>query len=53
MCEQLAGTEVDGLLAQLRAAPAVPVAPYSDGPQVMSVVRRALARAGYAIELGE
>jgi hypothetical protein len=53
MCEQLAGTEVDGLLAQLRAAPAVPVAPYSDGPRVMSVVRRALARAGYAIELGE
>jgi hypothetical protein len=52
-CEQLAGAEADALLAQLQAAPAVPVAPYSDGPQVMSVVRRALARAGYAIELGE
>jgi hypothetical protein len=51
-CEQLAGTEADALLAQLRAAPAVPVAPYADGPQVMSVVRRALARAGYEIELG-
>jgi hypothetical protein len=50
-CEQLAGTEADILLAQLRAAPEVPVAPYADGPQVMSVVRRTLARAGYDIEL--
>ena len=50
-CEQLAGTEADVLLAQLHAAPEVPVAPYADGPQVMSVVRRALARAGYDIVL--
>jgi hypothetical protein len=47
-CEQLVGTEAEALLAQLRAAPAVPVAPYSDGPQVMDAVRRALVRAGYA-----
>jgi hypothetical protein len=52
-CEQLAGAEADALLAQLHAAPEVPVAPYSGGSQVMSVVRRALARAGYDIELGE
>jgi hypothetical protein len=52
-CEQLAGAEADALLAQLQAAPAVPVAPYSDGPQVMEVVRRALARAGYDIALSE
>jgi hypothetical protein len=52
-CEQPAGAEADALLAQLRAAPDVPVAPYSDGPQVMRVVRRALARAGYDIELRE
>jgi hypothetical protein len=45
--EQLAGAEADALLAQLHAAPEVPVAPYADGPQVMSVVHRALARAGY------
>jgi Hemerythrin HHE cation binding domain len=51
-CEQLAGTEADALLARLQAAPEVPVAPYADGPQVMRVVRRALARAGYEIELG-
>jgi hypothetical protein len=52
-CERLAGTGADALLAQLRAAPEVPAAPYADGPQVMTVVRRALARAGYEIELGE
>jgi hypothetical protein len=52
-CEQLAGAEADALLAQLHATPEVPMAPYADGPQVMSVVRRTLARAGYDIELGE
>jgi hypothetical protein len=46
-CERLAGTEAEILLAQLTAAPAVPVAPHADGPQVMAVVRRALARAGH------
>jgi hypothetical protein len=46
-CERLAGTEAEALLAQLQAAPEVPVAPYSDGPQVMDAVRRALVRAGY------
>jgi hypothetical protein len=53
MCEELAGAEVDRLLTQWQAAPEVPVVPYADGPQVMRVVRRALARAGYDIELGE
>jgi hypothetical protein len=51
-CEQLAGAEAEGLLAQLHAAPTVPVAPYSDGPHVMQVVRRALTRAGYDLDLG-
>jgi hypothetical protein len=51
-CVQLAGTEAEGLLAQLHAAPTVPVAPYSDGPHVMQVVRRALTRAGYDLDLG-
>jgi hypothetical protein len=37
----------------LQATPEVPVAPYADGPHVMAVVRRALARARYDIELGE
>ncbi len=46
-CEQLAGQEAEALLTQLRAAPKVPMAPYADGPHVMSTVRRALTRAGY------
>jgi hypothetical protein len=46
-CERLTGAEAEALLAQLHAAPAVPVAPYSDGPHVMGTVRRALVRAGY------
>jgi hypothetical protein len=46
-CEQLAGGQAEALLSELRAVPEVPVAPHSDGPQVMAVVRRALARAGY------
>ncbi len=51
-CEHLAGVEADALLAQLQTAPAVPVAPHAGGPEVMEVVRRALARAGYDLELG-
>jgi hypothetical protein len=46
-CERLAGAEAEALLAQLHAAPEVPVAPYSDGPQVIAVVRRAIVRAGH------
>jgi hypothetical protein len=51
ICEQLAGAEVEALLARLRAAPDVPVAPHADGPTVMEAVRRALARAEY--DLGD
>jgi hypothetical protein len=53
MCEPLAGAEAEELLAQLQATPEVPVAPYADGPHVMNVVRRALARAGYDLDLDE
>jgi hypothetical protein len=52
-CEQLVGTEAEALLAQLQSAPEVPVAPHSDGPHVMDVVRRALIRAGYDDALSE
>jgi hypothetical protein len=47
VCEQLVGVEAEALLAQLRAAPEVPVAPHADGPRVFPAIRRALARAGY------
>jgi hypothetical protein len=52
-CDQLVGTEAEALLAQLQSAPEVPVAPHSDGPHVMDVVRRALIRAGYDDALSE
>lgn len=48
-CERLVGAAVDPLLAALRAADGVPVAPHVDGPQIMAATRRALARAGYEL----
>jgi hypothetical protein len=50
-CEELAGPEAAVLLAQLKAAPEVPVAPHADGPDVMATVRRTLARAGFEAAL--
>ena len=49
-CEKLAGDEIDDLLERLREAPRVPVSAYSDGPKVLSALRRALARAGFDVE---
>ena len=41
------------MLTQLQAAPEVLVTPHADGLQVMQVVRRALARAGYEIKVSD
>ena len=46
-CERVLGDGADAVLAELRAAPAVPVAPHVEGTHVMAAARRALARAGY------
>jgi hypothetical protein len=51
VCEQLAGTGAEALLASLQAAPEVPVNAHVDGPGIMDAARRALARAGYESEL--
>ncbi len=51
VCEQLVGAEADALLARLRAAPEVPVNPHVDGPVVLNAARRALARAGYDLDV--
>jgi hypothetical protein len=51
VCEQVAGAEAGALLASLRAAPGVPVNAHVDGPRIMDAARRALARAGYDLEL--
>lgn len=47
ICDDLAGSEAERILANLRAAPEVTVMPYSDSPAVMNAVRRALERAGH------
>jgi hypothetical protein len=46
-CENLAGTEAEQILARLRSAPEVKVAPHIDAPKVIEATRRALANAGY------
>jgi hypothetical protein len=50
-CEELAGPEVDEILRQLQEAPDVKVLPHVDTPFVMEAARRALARAGYELDL--
>lgn len=47
-CDKLVSAETEQLMTKLRAAPAVAVLPHSDTPAVLSAVRRALERAGYA-----
>ncbi len=51
MCEQLAGPTINDLLARLRSAPEVRVAPHMDEPRVIEATRRALSRAGYTLEI--
>ena len=50
-CEELAGAEADAILRQLQEAPEVRVLPHVDNAFVMDAARRALARAGYDLEL--
>jgi Hemerythrin HHE cation binding domain len=50
-CEELAGAESDKILRQLLEAPDVKLAPNFDSPHVLEVTRRALARAGYDLEV--
>jgi hypothetical protein len=50
-CEELAAGETDQILTQLRNASNVRVAPHIDTAKVIDATRRALAKAGYDIEL--
>jgi len=50
-CEELARAESDQILRQLENYPEVKVLPHVDSPFVMEATRRALARAGYDLEL--
>lgn len=51
VCEELLGDNLAGVLAKLKSAPEVAVAPHVDGPNVLEATRRALVRAGYKIEV--
>ncbi len=50
-CEELAGAEIDRILRQLQNYSEVKVLPHVDSPFVMEATRRALARAGYHLEV--
>jgi hypothetical protein len=50
VCEQLAGEQVEALVAEMRAMPEIKLAPHVDSPQVEEATRRALERAGYSFE---
>jgi len=50
ICDQLADSDAESLLKDLRAAPSVAVMPHSDSPAVMTTLRRTLARVGYPMD---
>ena len=45
--EELAASEAESILAQLKAAPAVPVLPHNEKPDALETTKSAVARAGY------
>ena len=45
--DELAGSDTEMLLGQMKAAPEVPVTPYNERPIVLEATRRAVERAGY------
>ncbi len=49
ICDTVARTEAEQLIARLRAAPEVAVLPHSDAPAVLGAVHRAVERAGYTL----
>lgn len=50
-CERLLGAEADRVLTQLQTAPEVKVARHLDTAQVLEATRRALAKAGYTVDV--
>ncbi len=51
LCESLAGSESDELLAEIAATPRVPASSSIDSPKVLAAAQRVLARAGHDPEL--
>lgn len=50
-CDELLATQADKIVDRMRAAPDVPMNQHVDGKLVLDAARRALARAGYDLEL--
>jgi hypothetical protein len=50
-CDEVVGREVDRILRQLQNYSEVKVLPHVDSPFVIEAARRALARAGYDLEV--
>lgn len=48
-CERILGSDAPGILARLKAAPSVAMAPYNDSETAFSSLRAALQRAGYRL----
>jgi len=49
-CEQLVGAEAEALLERLKAVPPPPLRGFNGGPGIMDATRRAVERAGYAMQ---
>lgn len=47
LVRKLAGNEAAELLEKIRSSPEVPALPFNDNPDILSVTRRAVERAGY------
>jgi hypothetical protein len=50
ICDALLAEKTEELVARLRSAPEVKLAPCNENPQIIEVTRRALARAGYELK---
>jgi len=50
-CEELSGADMQKLIDDIHAAPIVPLSPKINNPNVLDATRRALARAGYDLDL--
>ena len=51
LLEDMAGSEMEQMLAQLKAAPAVAVLPNNDKPEVLDAAKKAVARAGHEFKV--
>jgi DNA-binding phage protein len=51
LLEDMAGPEMEQILAQLESAPPVAVLPNNDKPEVLNAAKKAVARAGHEFKV--